>query len=102
MHKREQSSKSKWKQKGENGIDSLVKQVYPCIILQAKILDWITGKGEYSSLVGRFHLLMLYPLSQFHCTPSIYLQQEGAFSLINLSGRDVIAHLAFYLRAFRS
>jgi len=37
-------------------------------------LDWITGKGEYSSLVGRFHLLMLYPLSQFHCTPSIYPQ----------------------------
>ena len=83
-------------------LTALVKQVYPCIILQAKILDWITGKGEYSSLLGRFHLLMLYPLSQFHCTPSIYLQQEGAFSLINLSGRDVIAHLAFYLRTFRS
>ena len=30
MSKREQSSK--WKQKGENGIDSLVNQVYPCII----------------------------------------------------------------------
>jgi hypothetical protein len=35
-------------------------------------LDWITEKGEYSSLVGRFHLLMLYPLSQSHRTPSIY------------------------------
>ena len=62
-----------------------------------KILDWITEKGEYSSLVGGFHLLMLYPLSQSHRTPSIYLQ-GGAFSLINLSDHDLIAHRAFYLQ----
>ena len=67
-----------------------------------KILDWITEKGEYSSLVGGFHLLMLYPLSQSHRTPSIYLQQEGPFSLTNLSDNDLIAHQACFVQTIRS